>query len=293
MKSSFSQRSLFAAIAATAAFFAVSAAARTHYVPGPDIEPEDLVSQHISSIGTEEARKAVASMTIAGTSKAVFKGRGTGETSGIVVLASQGDQNLIGMKFNNPDYPHEKMGYDGDEFTVGFVRPGVRSILGDFLRINEKSFEIGILGGALSTAWELLDYDEKTGKLKCSDAKKMEDREVYKCRYSPKKGSDLKIDLFFEAGTFRHIKTEYSRVISARQGTSVDNSARQNETRYKMVEDFSDFREEGGLTLPHTYVIYLEILSGNGSTIYQWDMDLQQFQFNNEIDPKEFKVDNY
>lgn len=260
----------------------------------PDkMEAEELVAKHLASIGTEEARVAIKTMTAAGTSKAVFKGRGTGEASGLVVMASSGSSYLIGMKFNNPDYPHEKMGYNGDAFSVGMVRPGERTVLGDFMRINESSFEIGVLGGVLSTGWELYDYSEENGKLRCSTPKKMEPGELIECKYQPKGRSELKIEMFFDAATFRHVKTEYRRVISARQGVSVDSSARQSETRYRLEERFSDFREENGLTLPHTYILNLEILSGNGSTMYEWTMDLSQFMFNNEIDPNEFKVDNY
>ena len=100
---------------------------------------EVLLAKHLESIGTAKARSASKSMMIVGTSKAVFRGRGGGSTEGIVVLASQEEKNLIGMKFNNTDYPFEKMGYDGSEFSVGFVTPGVPSTLGQFLRINENS----------------------------------------------------------------------------------------------------------------------------------------------------------
>ncbi len=260
---------------------------------GDDISEEELIARHVASIGNGEVQKSIRSITIVGTAKAVLKGRGSGETAGVVILASQGKSNLIGMKFDNSDYPFEKMGYDGKEFTVGFIRPGVRTVLGEFLRINETSFKVGILGGALSTSWEFLNYDPKVGKLKCGGTKEIEGLDAYKCRYSPKKGSDLKIDLYFDAKTFRHVRTEYSRIIAARQGASIDSSARQSETRYKMVEDFADFKVEDGLTLPHRYVLFLEILAGNGTTSYEWQMDLSRFNFNNEIDPKEFKVDTY
>jgi hypothetical protein len=60
-----------------------------------------------------------------------------------------------------------------------------------------------------------------------------------------------------------------------------------------MVEEFSDFREENKLTLPHAYKISLEILTGNGTTSYEWLMDLKQFAFNQPIDDKDFKVDSY
>lgn len=261
------------------------------YVEFDDVEPEMLVSKHQAAIGDAGALKKVSSVVADGLVKAVFKGRGTGETSGRVVLASAGKSNLIGMKFENAGYPHERMGFDGKDFSVAFITPGVRSPLGDFLLNNDKTFEVGILGGVLSTSWELLDYNTKRGKLSC-DTSKVNDSEGYKCRYRPRKGSDLRIELFFDS-SFRHVRTEYSRVIAARQGSSVDNSARQAETRYEMTETFSDFREEQGLTLPHQYMLNLEIQTGNGSWLYSWDMDLERFMFNTDIDPKEFKVDEY
>ncbi|QQS40831.1 MAG: hypothetical protein IPM63_15900 [Acidobacteriota bacterium] len=294
----FNSRIRFPAGSVTAALLltiGLSVSALPETAPVPDEEfTREVIEKHLASIGTEEARSKVESMTVAGTSKAVFKGRGTGETSGLVVMASQGKSNLIGMKFNTPDYPHEKMGYDGKDFTVGFISPGNRSPMGDFLRMNDKTFEVGIMGGVLSTSWELLGYDSKRGKLDCDDGTtKVDGEEMFKCRYRPKKGSDLRIEVFFAKDTFRHRRTEYSRVDSARQGASIDESARQSETRYKMVEEFSNFSAENGLTFPHTYVLFLEVQSNQGSWLYRWEMELQQFQFNNSIDPKEFKVDSY
>lgn len=97
----------------------------------------------------------------------------------------------------------------------------------------------------------------------------------------------------FDPETYRHVRTEYKRVIAARQGANIDASARMSETRHTLIEDFSDFRKENGLTLPHTYTIHLEILSGNGTTSYEWAMYLQRFVFNQEIDDNDFKVGAY
>ena len=260
--------------------------------PLDKMKTEELLANHLKSIGSEEARSSVKSLIASGTAKAVIRGRNAGETSGLLVMASEGDKNLIGMRFNNNDYPYEKMGFDGEEFTVGFVQPGQRSILGSFMRLNEETFKYGILGGVLSTSWELLDYDEKTGKLKCSGTKEIDDVDHYKCRYQPKR-SDLKITYYFNAKNFRHTRTEYTRVISGGQGLSVDNSARQNETRYKMVEDFSDFKEVNNLTLPHKYVLAFEMLTGNGTTDMEWTMNIEKVDFNQQIDAKQFKVDTF
>lgn len=256
------------------------------------MKPEEVVAKHLESIGTAEARAALKSVTIVGTTKATFFGRGGGIAEGIAVLASQNEKYLVGMKFNNSEYPFEKMGYDGDEFTVGYVRPGARSVLGDFLRINDSVFKHGILGGTLSTSWELLNFNQENARLKYAGMEKINEKKHHELKYEIKKGSELSISLYFDPDTFRHIRTEYRRIIAARQGASIDSSARQSETRYKMVEDFSDFKEENELTLPHTYKIYLEILSGNGTTSYEWLMNLEKFTFNQSIDSKEFRVDS-
>ena len=255
------------------------------------LTPEALLESHLASIGTAEARQRLKSMTIVGTTVAVFKGRGEGRAEGIAVLASQGDKYMIGMKFNTPDYPHEKMGYDGSNFTVGFVRPGTYSVLGQFLRINERTFRSGLLGGVLSTSWELGGSEASRGKLKPKGKAKIEDTQVLKFAFEPKKGTDLDISMYFDPTTFRHLRTEYRRVIAAKQGLTVDTSSQQSETRYRLTEDFADFRGENGLTLPHKYVLSLEILSGSGTTSYTWTVDLQQFRFDQELDTSEFRMD--
>ena len=254
---------------------------------------EGILANHLNSIGTPEARGAVQSITVLGTVKATFHGRGGGIAEGISGLASTGPRYMVAMKFNNSDYPFEKMGYDGNEFTVGFVRPGVRTNLGSFLRTNESSFRTGLMSGALSNSWPLLKLDPSAGKIKYSGTKKIDGKKLHAIDYSPKKGSELDITLFFDPDTFQHVRTEYKRILAAKQGANVDASAGQSETRYKMVEEFSNFQEENKLNLPHTYKISLEILSGNGTTSYEWLMDLQRFVFNQAIDDKDFKVDSY
>jgi hypothetical protein len=254
---------------------------------------EGILANHLNSVGTAEARGAVQSVTVIGTAKATFYGRGGGIAEGISVLASKGPKYMVAMKFNNSDYPFEKMGYDGSEFTVGFVRPGVRTNLGSFLRTNESSFRTGLMSGVLSNSWPLLKLDPNVGKLKYSGIKKVDGKKLHAVEYSPKKGSELDIMLYFDPDTFQHVRTEYKRIIAAKQGANVDASAGQSETRYKMVEEFSNFQEVNKLNLPHTYKLSLEILAGNGTTSYEWLMDLQRFAFNQPIDDKDFKVDSY
>jgi hypothetical protein len=113
---------------------------------------------------------------------------------------------------------------------------------------------------------------------------------VYQLKCYPS-GSDLKITLSFDAETFHHVRTEYERSVIAQMGGTPETSANQSETRYKLVEDFSDFKKEGGLTLPHAYKIQLEITTGSrGAVKAQWEMTLSQFQFNQRIEPGSFDV---
>jgi len=58
-----------------------------------------------------------------------------------------------------------------------------------------------------------------------------------------------------------------------------------------MVEDFSDFRKEAGLVLPHKYKISLEETTGqNGTLKADWELNLSQFAFNQRLDPNSFDV---
>jgi hypothetical protein len=58
-----------------------------------------------------------------------------------------------------------------------------------------------------------------------------------------------------------------------------------------MVEDFSDFKREGNLTLPHAYKLLLEIENTAGLSIQTWDVNIGQFAFDQDIDESSFNVE--
>lgn len=255
------------------------------------IKPEELVAKHLNSIGSAEERAGVKTRIIIGVSKYIRRGPGGGSTEGRAVLASENEKNMIGMKFGVPGYDVESMAFDGKNLSVGFAAPGIRSALETLIRNHESTFKLGLLGGTLSSAWPLLALDEQKAKLKYSGIKKIDGTPLHQLKFQPRKGSDLDVALFFDAD-FRHVRTEYSRVISANIGSAgVDSSASQNETRYKLVETFADFRKEGNLTLPHDYRIKLEITSTTNSIVDEWNLALTDFVFNQPIKPGDFVVD--
>ena len=257
------------------------------------LKAEEIIAKHLEALGGNETLHSVTSRIASGSVVATFKTPATAELGGKVVLASDGPKNVMAMMFENStsNYPHEKIGYDGRDVSGSYVRPGIRSSLGDFLLGHRNIVKQGFWGGALSQAWLLLDPDRKI-KIEAGGTKKIGDRPAYVLRCYPS-GSDLKITMYFDAETFQHLRTEYERSISAQMGSNPEASATQGgETHYKLSEDFADFKKEGGLTLPHTYKISFEILGRQGSFRASWDMTLSAFRFNQRIDPATFDVDD-
>lgn len=268
------------------------------------LKAEDVVAKHLESVGTEAQRAATKNRIALGTVVVSFRAPNSGRAPGRFVMASEGEKHLIGMMFDGvPNYPQEKLGYDGKNVTVSYVRPGKRSTLGDLFAQYKSVVSQGVVGGSLSAAWPLYNLAESKAKLEYSGMKKAGDKQAHVLKYV-KGGTDMEVSFYFDAETFQHIRTEYTRTIAAQQGgvsaagqsptqrdQAINQSARQRESRYRLVEDFADFRKEGELTLPHKYKILVEITLPGGSYKADWEAELAQFSFNQEIDPKSFDVE--
>jgi hypothetical protein len=254
------------------------------------LKPEEVVVKHLESMGSAKERAAVKTRIISGTSQVIFRTPPPGQASGRAVLASEGIKNLIGMSFPSPVYPREELGFNGNSFIAAYVTPGARSSLGSFLMTHDLIFKQGLMGGTLSSAWPLLDLTARGAQLEYAGTKKVDNRTLHELKYIPHSGSDLKISLFFDQETFQHVRTEYERTIAAPTGSREYSNVQERETRYKMVEEFSEFRKESGLTLPHTYKIKLAIDTQNGTFLAEWMISLTQFAFNQPIDPNSFSI---
>ena len=259
-------------------------------LPRQRLQPEEIVAKHLESIGPVKERAAVATRIISGTSQVIFRTEPVGQAGGRAVLASEGSKILIGMSFQSSVYPREHLGFNGTSFMAAFVTPGVRSMLGEFLMTHSLIFKQGLMSGTLSSAWPLLDLTARSTRLEYAGTKKFDNLTFHELRYLASGGSDLKTSLFFDRETFRHVRTEYERVIAAPIGNRSYANVEQRETRYKMVEEFSDFRNESGLNLPHTYRIKLSIDSAGGTFAGEWVMNLTSFSFNERIDPTSFSI---
>ena len=232
------------------------------------MKPEELVARHVDSLGAAEARAAVKNRFVEGNVNLTVLVGGQGIMEGPAVLTSEGHNLKYIMRFDRPDYFGEEFIFDGQKSFTGMYRPGARSQLGSFVLSQDMILKEGLLGGTLSSAWALLDLSGHTPKLSYDGLKKVEGRQLHQLTYRARKGGgDLTTRLYFEPETFRHVYSVYTVEIAAGIGASSaglgtlgpvatsaeESSARQQVTRIKLEEYFSDFSTVNGLTLPATW----------------------------------------
>lgn len=267
------------------------AGSQAHAGDKAKLTAEEVVARHLKSIATPEDLASIKTRVVAGTSLYTARSPGSGQNSGLSILFSEGNKSVIAMTFANPAYPHEKFGYDGENLVISFVKPGLRSTLGDFIFRRTSIFKDGLVGGTLSTAWPLLNWNNDKARLEYGGTKKIDGRETYVLKYMPRKGSDLKISLYFDGETFQHVRTEYAQTVSAQMGATPDASKEgQRELRYELEEEFSDFKQEGKLTLPHTYKIKLMMERTSNTYLADWEMVFSKFSFNQPLEAGWFDV---
>lgn len=259
----------------------------------PDKMPvEEILAKHLESIGTAEDRAATKNMIATGVVGLSLHAGGKGQAEGRALMASEGMRNLVVWEFPSAEYPFEKIGFDGKSLSVKPLRPGLRSPLGQFFLSHDVLFSEGLLGGTLSTSWPLLTVTERKPKIEYSGIKKIDGKQMHELKYKPRKGSDLAIKLFLDAATFQHVRSEYERTVAAPMGSAPAASVSLRETRYRVIEKFSDFRKEGSVTLPHSYRFELIIQSQGGNMNVIAETLLNKFAFNQTMANGDFVVDN-
>lgn len=257
-------------------------------VSGQKLQADEIIAKHLASIGTEEKRAALKSLIAVGDVQVDYVTQKNLSAAGRIIIGSEGKKLFYGIQTNANDYPQEKIIFDGSKTDVAMVRGGSRSILGNFLQSNSKIVSQGIWGGILGTSWHLLAAAERGAKISSSGTKKIDGKEAYVLTIVPKGGSDVDVTMFFDASTFRHIRTEYNRISSSSIGATIDESARQSENRLKVVEDFSDFQAFEGVMLPRRYRLQYSN-SGTVTTEIVWTAKLNEFA-SNKLDPATFKI---
>ena len=276
---------------------------------------EQVVANHLASIGTAEARGAVKSRAAEGSSK--FENVNSGGTlEGKATIVSQANNTRVIMKFPTADYPGEDMIFNGDKIQV-WGRPQ-RSALG-YILYNQSSALLtdGLLEGTLSTAWPLLDPNLRSAKLSYEGLKTIDGQQLYELRYQPKKRSDMDIRLYFSKDNYRHVLTVAKLTLAARlvpnvpvggggqveQGGAltlggitaagvgspeVANSTQQ-EVRYRIEERFSEFNTFDGLTLPTVCQIRYD-MEGQRLAHQRYTLTVSNVMNNVSLDARTFEI---
>lgn len=240
------------------------------------LSAQEVIARHLASLGTPEERAAFPHRVISGSVAYTARAPRQGLAGGTVKLSSAGRKSAVEIVTDHIDYPFDKFAFDGERVRVSRVRPGVRTPLGSFLEFRGVAFKDGLFGGALSTAWVLLDPDERRARIEYAGEGTLDGRGVYKLSYWPRKGFEMRVTLYFDAETFRHVRTEYRERSNA---------------GYRLVEDFWDFRREGYLTLPHRYRIELVSEQSRAAAFWaDWEMTLRRFDFSRPVAPEEFEM---
>lgn len=261
------------------------------------ITAEDVIAKHLDSIGTKEKREAIKNQFVLADVLLTAKSSTTSGTGKGVIL-SEGGKNLWAMNFNLNEYPQDRYVFDGKETKVGYTNPGVRSVLGGFILSYKELLREGLMGGTLTSSWVLLNLDGKKGKVSFDGTKKIDGQETYVLSFTPRGGSDLNIKMFFDTKKFRHLRSEYNRTVSAGQALSINSSARQTSSYYKLVEDFSDFQNINGITIPKVYKISYSYINNslvksatNQNQEFEWTFTVTNFSINQDIDQNSFMID--
>ena len=294
------------------------------------VTTETLIENHRAAVGNMGTLSEVRSRGISGKASVKFILGATGDNSaGQFMLVSEGRKLGIKMTFDDVNYPCEHFAFDGNDVSVGYITPRQRSPLGEFIFLYNAIMKEGFLSGVLSTAWPLLDSDEKQAGLKLNVSEvEVEGQRLYALDYGTpgKRPGNMKIRLFFNMKNFRHVRTEYrvhmaDDLTAARKILTSDDLSLSRaiggsdssifiagepgrmtqkptimdslpDSKYLMVEKFDNFADVGGLVLPLDFSIYYSVEGQGLSFIGEWKAVAEYFTSNNEgdIDQTFFRV---
>lgn len=252
---------------------------------------DQLIANHLAAIGTAEARAAIKTRVVNGTVRVQTRVGNAGAAVGTGTIVSMAPRFRYTMLFRLTEYPAEQMAFDGERAATSLLPSGNPTSLGGFLKGQNMPLKEGLICGVLSAAWPLLRLDQVQPNLDYRGLKKIEGRQLHELSYRQRKGySDLKVALYFDPATFRHVRSTYRFEIPARLGVGPNDSTRLSEGYYLVAEDFDDFRVIDGVTLPHTYRLQLNVSTPTGSQLTDWTLQVSGVSHKEALDDRVFKL---
>jgi hypothetical protein len=258
---------------------------------GDSLTAEDVLAKHLASIGTPEARAGVKSRVVQGSANFKIIVGGGGEILGTTGMVSEGRKQRFVLKFQQ-NYRGENFLYNGDKVSIGFSNADqTRSGFASLVYAQDAILREGLFGGVLSTGWALLDVPGRKAKLTYDGLKKVDGRELHRLTYQPHKGTDLKIQLFFDPETFHHVMTVYLLEVGNNVGKTILDSPNLKADRTTLEERFDGFTTVEGITLPNHWTFqYTRELPSGTTAIFNWDLKEDNIQQNVTLDPRNFEM---
>jgi len=291
------------------------------------LTPDEVVAAHLKSIGGPDLLASIKNRGISGKTTVEFVQGGVGKLAGQAMVVSAGRNLSIILNYGGVDYPREYFAYDGTDVEVATISAGQRSPLGDFIFRYKGIMKEGLLGGVWSLGWPLLDIEKRNPSLKYVSAK-IDGRELHEIDYTPQGGmNNIRVKLFFEPDTFRHVRTEYMLKVQGEQalqagstvtrgvpssagltGGQVSGPITRNagvqdpiaDSHYLLIEKFDSFKEvrfkdsKGSETrsviLPHSYEIEYSVEGQGSSFVGHWNLIADQWMQNGNINQSVFKA---
>ncbi len=254
---------------------------------GQKLTVEEVITRHLSAVGAGAVTRKTSNIQGRGKLQILVGGRAA--LTGPFYLQSRDKEFSYLLHFNISDYEHERLIANSEEADLGFITPGAHSPLGDFLYVHKLILREGLWGGVLSTAYPLFDIAFRQPKLKYAGLKKERGRKLHRIDYTFKRPQgSLKVRLFFDPDTFSHVRTSYRLVRPAPLAANTIASARLKSTLHHLTEDFEDFREEGGMLMPHRWTVRYLFDATDETISWEWQHELLAFEFDGQLDEAVF-----
>jgi hypothetical protein len=255
-------------------------------------KPDEVLSKHLDSIGTADARAAVKSRAVQGSLKFKYLLGGSGEGSGPWQLLSEPNKTNMVLRFGAGNWSGERFVVDGDKASfTSATASHQRSTFAEFMLSHDFMLKDGLLGGELSLNWALMNLDHLQAKLESAGVKKIDGRELEGVEYLSKRNGEVAVKLYFDTATGQHVMTVYSVTRAATIGHNDIENAKQQQIHYTVEERFSDFQANNGITLPRHYDLHYTAQLQNGSMReFEWNMTVDKVLENAVINPANFQT---
>ncbi len=143
----------------------------------------------------------------------------------------------------------------------------------------------GLLGGSGSLSWALQNVAARKAKVKYRGLKNVDGRSLHRLDYQPRKRrGNLKIELYFDPETYRHVRTEYRRsipVVVRSFRFSLQNSIT------RLTETFENFQPADGVMLPMLWKLRLDMIEtrpGGHPQELEMELTFKKIHHNEPID---------